>query len=79
MSHITVYTKPSCPQCECTKKHLIRNNIEFRAVDITQDHAAREKVSALGYTSAPVVVSGDVHFSGFRPDRLLELGSLAPV
>jgi glutaredoxin-like protein NrdH len=27
-------------------------------------------VKALGYISAPVVVSGDEHWSGFRIDRL---------
>lgn len=78
MSHITVYTKPACPQCEFTKKHLTKNNIEFTTVDLTQDAAALEAVTALGYTSAPVVVAGDVHFSGFRPDRLIALGSLTP-
>lgn len=76
MSSIIVYTKPACPQCDFTKKHLTKNNIEFTAVDITEDAEARETVLALGYSSAPVVVSGDVHFSGFRPDKLKELGNL---
>lgn len=76
MSSITVYSKPACPQCDFTKKHLTKNDIPFEVVDITQDDEARETVLALGYSSAPVVVSGDVHFSGFRPDRLTELGKL---
>lgn len=76
MSSITVYSKPACPQCDFTKKHLTKNDIPFEVVDITQDDEAREIVLALGYSSAPVVVSGDVHFSGFRPDRLTELGKL---
>lgn len=79
MSSITVYSKPACPQCEFTKRHLTKNNIPFEVVDITQDSDAREAVMALGYTSAPVVVAGDVHFSGFRPEKLTELGALTAV
>ena len=29
---------------------------------------------ALGYLQAPVVVAGNVHWSGFRPDRIKALG-----
>jgi glutaredoxin-like protein NrdH len=70
MSSITVYSKPACPQCDATKRHLTTKGVEFEVVDITQDNAAREAVLALGYSSAPVVVSGSTHFSGFRPDKL---------
>ncbi|TXH09940.1 MAG: glutaredoxin family protein [Spirochaetes bacterium] len=79
MSSITVYSKPLCPQCDATKRHLTNKGVEFETVDITQDDAARESVLALGYSSAPVVVSGDVHFSGFSPDKLnLMINSLVP-
>lgn len=70
MSSITVYSKPSCYQCDATTRHLTNKGVEFEVVDITQDDAAREAVLALGYSSAPVVVSGKTHFSGFRPDKL---------
>ena len=32
---------------------------------------------ALGYLQAPVVVAGDSHWSGFRPDRIKELALTA--
>ena len=79
MSHITVYTKPACPQCNATKKHLDKNHIEYETIDISQDAEAREFVIGLGYMSAPVVVAGDDHFFGFRPDRLNEMAKLAAV
>ena len=34
------------------------------------DSEARDYVIALGYLQAPVVVAGNDHWSGFRPDRI---------
>lgn len=76
MSGIVVYTKPACPQCDCTKRHLTKIGVPFTAVDTTENDQAREEVLALGYSSAPVVVAGDVHFSGFRPDSLNRLAAV---
>lgn len=72
---VTVYTTPTCVQCESTKKFLDKNSIEYSVVDLTQDDAALEMVRGLGYSSAPVVVigDGDKHWSGFRPGLLNEL------
>lgn len=72
---VTVYTTPTCPQCTATKKKLTRLSVEFNAVDVSQDDEARQYVHGLGYTSAPVVVAGESHWSGFRPNRLEELAS----
>lgn len=67
---VTVYTLPSCVQCDSTKKFMKRNDIEFVEVDLTQDSEAYELVKSLGYAAAPVVIAGDVHWSGFRPDKI---------
>lgn len=67
---ITVYTKPACVQCNATYKALDKHGLGYDVVDISQDPEAREYVMALGYLQAPVVVAGDEHWSGFRPDRL---------
>lgn len=67
---VTVYTSPSCPQCFATKKHLDKLGIEHRVIDVTVDPEAHAYVTGLGYTSAPVVVAGEDHWSGYRPDRL---------
>ena len=70
---ITVYTKPACVQCTATKKALDRAGLEYELVDITQDDEARDYIMALGYLQAPVVMAGDQHWSGFRPDRIKEV------
>lgn len=69
-TNITVYTKPACVQCTATRKALDKQGISYELVDISEDPAARDFVMSLGYTSAPVVVAGEDHWSGFRPDRI---------
>ena len=66
---ITIYTKPACVQCTATRKALDKAGIAYDLVDISADPAARDYVMALGYLQAPVVVAGDQHWSGFRPDH----------
>ncbi|MCS3853271.1 glutaredoxin-like protein NrdH [Tsukamurella ocularis] len=70
---VTVYTKPACVQCTATYKALDKAGIEYTTVDISVDPAARDYVMSLGYLQAPVVVAGETHWSGFRPDRISEL------
>lgn len=70
---ITVYTKPGCVQCDATKRTLNKSGITYNLVDLTEDELAREHVEALGYAQAPVVVTSDDHWSGYRPDKLKEL------
>jgi glutaredoxin-like protein NrdH len=72
---ITVYTLPSCVQCESTKKVLDKNNVEYSVIDLSEDEIAYEMVKALGYQAAPVVIAGDDHWSGFRPELLSALVS----
>lgn len=73
MMTITLYTLPSCVQCESTKKLLDRNALEYEVVDMSQDEKALELVKSLGYQAAPVVIAGDSHWSGFRPDKISAL------
>ncbi|ACC40090.1 MULTISPECIES: redoxin NrdH [Mycobacterium] len=74
---ITVYTKPACVQCSATYKALDKQGIDYDKVDISLDPEARDYVMALGYLQAPVVVAGDDHWSGFRPDRIKALAKSA--
>ena len=77
MPTITVYTKPNCVQCTATFKALDKAGIAYAKVDISVDAEARDYVMALGYLQAPVVVAGDEHWSGFRPDRIKATGNRA--
>ena len=72
MSNV-VYTKPGCVQCDATTRDLGRRKIAHETVDLTQDAEALEKIKALGYAQAPVVVTDEDHWSGYRPDKIKSL------
>ena len=76
-SAVIVYTKPACVQCNATYKALDKQGILYDVVDITEEPDARDYVMALGYLQAPVVVAGQTHWSGFRPDRIKALAGAA--
>lgn len=67
---VTVYTKPQCVQCNMTYRALDAKGISYIKVDITEDAQALEMVKSLGYLQAPVVIAGEEHWSGFRPDKI---------
>ncbi|MBB5830504.1 glutaredoxin-like protein NrdH [Brachybacterium aquaticum] len=70
---ITVYSKPLCVQCDATKRALNKAGVAYDVVDITEDADALAKVKSLGYVQAPVVITGEDHWSGFRPDKIKAL------
>jgi glutaredoxin-like protein NrdH len=70
---VTVYTKPACVQCNATYKALDKQGIAYEKVDISLDDEARDYVMSMGYLQAPVVVAGNDHWSGYRPDRIRSL------
>jgi len=72
-SPATVYSKPACVQCDATYWALDKHGIAYDVVDLTQDPTALELVRSLGYLQAPVVITGDTHWSGFRPDQITAL------
>ncbi|MGD8171316.1 glutaredoxin-like protein NrdH [Vibrio sp. TRT 21S02] len=67
---VIIYSKPACVQCVATQKAMAAKNIRYKSIDLTQDSHALEKVQALGYREVPVVVVGERHWSGFRPDMI---------
>jgi glutaredoxin-like protein NrdH len=75
----TLYSKPSCVDCLATyrafDKKGMKEGIDFRVIDLTQDEEALAFVVGLGYQQAPVVVTADDHWSGFRPDKILALAA----
>lgn len=72
---VVVYSKPDCAQCVQTKKYLAKKGIDFSEVDMSVDADALEKVKALGYRAAPVVIAGDEHWSGFNMAKLNSLSA----
>ncbi|HEY0240699.1 MAG TPA: glutaredoxin-like protein NrdH [Friedmanniella sp.] len=74
---ITVYSKPSCVQCNATYRALDKAGLQYEVVDITENPGARGYVMSLGHLQAPVVVADGQHWSGFRPDRIAAIADRA--
>ncbi|TCO69467.1 glutaredoxin-like protein NrdH [Rhodovulum euryhalinum] len=67
---ITVYYKPACVQCTATTRALEARGLSFEVIDLTEDDAALSRVTGLGYRQVPVVIAGEDHWAGFRPDLI---------
>jgi len=79
---ITLFTKPSCVQCEATKRRLDKLGIDYTTVDVTKDPAAFDHIVGLGYQQVPVVEvkrskKKDESWAGYRPDLLAGLKGAA--
>lgn len=72
--HVTLYSRPGCGPCRATSAALTKRGVDFDVVDLSVDSTALEYVVSLGYQQAPVVVTDDEHWSGFRPERIKRLG-----
>ncbi|MBB2676415.1 UNVERIFIED_ORG: glutaredoxin-like protein NrdH [Rhizobium esperanzae] len=73
MMSVTVYSKPACVQCTATYRALDRLGVDYDIIDISQDAEALDRVRSLGYMQAPVVIAGERHWAGFRPDMISAL------
>jgi glutaredoxin-like protein NrdH len=70
---ITVYSKPACVQCTATYRALDRKGVDYSIIDISEDSEALDRVRGLGYMQVPVVIAGEQHWAGFRPDMISTL------
>jgi glutaredoxin-like protein NrdH len=73
---VTVFSKPACPQCDFTKKHLEKLHIPARIIDVSDSPDAAEFLRREGFASLPVVFPADRSvepWAGFRPSLIEEL------
>lgn len=70
---VTVFTKPYCPQCEATQRQLTKLGVPFEAIDLTENPFTLEQLQAAGFRQAPVVVTPDNSWTGYRPDLIREV------
>ena len=78
---VTLFTKVDCQPCRLTAKRLDRIGLPVDVVSLDGDAGARERVAAMGFASAPVVVvdcGDDATWSwcGYRPSELEKLEKL---
>ena len=71
---VIVYSTSTCPYCDFAKDFLKENNIEFEAIDVSQDQArAQEMIQKSGQMGVPVIdVDGQIVI-GFNKAKLKQL------
>lgn len=72
---VTVYSKPSCVQCNATMRALDKKGVNYSVIDVTEDQAAYDHVIELGAQQVPVVETETEHWTGYRPDKISSLST----
>ncbi len=69
-----MYTGPLCNFCEAAKRLLLRNNLEFKEIDISTKENLREEMvkKANGKRTIPQIFFEDQHVGGYVELRELE-------
>lgn len=71
---VTVYGRSGCVQCDATIRTLEIKEVRHHYFNVDElGSEAEDFLRSLGHQQLPVVVAGPVHWSGFRPDLIVEL------
>ena len=74
MKNITMYTGPFCNFCEAAKRLLVRNNLNYKEIDISTKDSLRDEMikKANGKRTIPQIFFDDHHVGGYQELRELE-------
>ncbi len=74
MKSITMYTGPLCNFCEAAKRLLLRNNLEFKEIDISTKDGLRDEMinKSNGRRTIPQIFFDEQHVGGYQELRALE-------
>ena len=69
-----MYSGPMCAFCEAAKRLLVRNNLEFKEIDISSQDGLRDEMiqKANGKRTIPQIFFNDEHIGGYQELRALE-------
>ena len=69
-----MYSGPMCNFCEAAKRLLIRNNLEFKEIDISTKDGLRDEMikKANGKKTIPQIFFDNYHVGGYVELRELE-------
>lgn len=70
---ITVYSRPSCSQCQLVKEWLNHHHVEFKEVNVDKDQNVIRRLVDAGFTRLPVITDGTSAFSGFDEHDLAQM------
>ena len=67
MKNIIMYSGPLCNFCDAAKRLLLRNNLEFKEIDISSKDGLRDEMikKANGRRTIPQIFFDDRHVGGY--------------
>ena len=74
MKIITMYSGPMCNFCDAAKRLLLRNNLEFKEIDISTKEGLRDEMikKSKGRRTIPQIFFDEHHVGGYQELRALE-------
>lgn len=66
---VELISKDNCQPCKATKRWLDSRGIAYTESNVKEESVMVRAIE-LGHMAAPVVIYGEQHWSGFRPDLL---------
>ena len=70
---IIIYTRNDCVQCHATRRAMESRGLAFEMVNVDQQPDAADTLREQGFRQLPVVIAGELRWSGFRPDMINRL------
>ena len=69
-----MYSGPMCAFCDAAKRLLVRNNLEFKEIDISSKDGLRDEMiaKANGKRTIPQIFFNSEHIGGYQELRALE-------
>tara|TARA_B100000029_G_scaffold315234_1_gene307649 strand:+ start:44 stop:283 length:240 start_codon:yes stop_codon:yes gene_type:complete len=69
-----MYSGPMCNFCDAAKRLLLRNNLEFKEIDISTKEGLRDEMikKANGRKTIPQIFFDNKHVGGYQELRALE-------
>lgn len=71
---ITIYTSPTCGKCKALKSYMVKHNLEYTEIDVTQDYKAHAKIVAANKMELPAIEKDDVFLDGNYAELIQQLG-----
>ena len=74
MKKVTIYSGPMCVFCDAAKRLLLRNNIEYKEINIAIEEEKREEMlkRSNGKKTIPQIFFNEHHVGGYEELRALE-------
>jgi glutaredoxin-like protein NrdH len=73
MKKVILYTTPNCMACRSVARTFEKKGVIFDTINLEQHPELVEQFKEVGLTSAPIVQTEGLTFSGYRPAKIEQL------